>query len=447
MTRRIIVNDDCPAIKECFSMSIITKEQLFPLLLQMNSWQDWDYLYFKDIQLLHNHLIETGLREEFRDNFNPLIADALVKIWTKVADKDSAGDHFQSLLQDHSLGRFMMYFSQHKSVEFWSKPLIDFMSNFFEHQIVNPMMDPVIDRLAKDLVTLFGPENKYLTSSLVMNADRKNKTLNLTWTLMTSPSSTRVSDEVLREDLKRLCNKFSLTGKILPQSSMETAPDVLRNFFTSTRSQREEEYERKRKEIHDKKNEIQKRREERAKRLQETINAKKVTQSQVKNQASQLNKPKKTLQSSFLTAKNDVSFLSISSSSPGEVSLPPSLSSSDSVPEAVMEVEVIDDAAASHLVNTFASQLSSKRKRQSSVKDISKASSREQVENQDKILDETSNEVAAETAEESQSMVTGQDSGCCEYFQESYEVYFQEVEEDVSILHDCHQKLLIICSL
>lgn len=104
-----------------------------------------------------------------------------------------------------------------------------------------------------------------------------------------------------------------------------------------------------------------------------------------------------------------------------------------------MEVEVIDDAAGSQLVNTFASQLSSKRKRQSSVKDISKESSREQVENQDKILDETSDEVAAETTEGSQSMVTGQDSGCCEYFQESYEVYFQDVEEDVSILHDCHQ--------
>ena len=294
MTRRIIVNDDCPAIKECFNMSIMTKEQLFPLLLQMNSWQDWDYLYFKDIQSLHNHLIETGLREEFRDNFNPLIADALVKIWTKVADKDSAGDHFQSLLQDHSLGRFMMYFAQNKSVEFWSKPLIDFMSNFFEHQIVNPMMDPVIDRLAKDLVTLFGPENKYLTSSLLMNADRKNKTLNLTWTFMTSPSSTRVSDQVLREDLKRLCNKFSLTGKILPQSSMETAPDVLRHSsLLPLEVKGKKNTKGKRKEIHDKKNEIQKRREERAKRLQETINAKKVTQSQVKNQASQLNKPKK----------------------------------------------------------------------------------------------------------------------------------------------------------
>ena len=414
----------------------MTKEQLYPLLLQINSWQDWDYLYFKDIQSLHNHLIETGLKEEFRENFSPLIADALVKIWTKVADKDSAGDYFQSLLQDHSLGRFMMYFCQQKSIEFWSKPLIDFISNFFEHQVVNLMMDPVIDRLAKDLVTLFGPEDKYLKRNLVMDADRKNKTLNLTWTFMTSPSSTRVSDKVLREDLKKLWNKFSLTGKILPQSSMEAAPDLLRHLFTSTRSQKEEEYERKRKEIHEKKNEIQKRREERAKRLQETINAKKVTQSQVKSQESQSKKPKKMLQTLSQPADNCVSPSSISSPSSGETSLPPSLSSPDSVPEAVMEIEVTGDAGQS--INTFASQSSSKRKRQSSVKYISKESSREEVENQDKTLNETSGEVAVETTQEPQSMIAEQDSGCCEYFQESFEVYFQGVEEGVSILHDCH---------
>lgn len=183
----------------------------------------------------------------FRDNFDSRIGSALIKIWKGVAERDMIGNCFQALLQDYSLGRFIFYSCHSKSILSWSNELIYFMTVFFEQNVVNEILirRQVIEKLAQQLIILFGPQKKWLKTELKHNIERKNKMLNLIWAFIASPFISHLQEKT-RKEVINFSKYFTLTGKILlQQTSSFEAIDMIRDLFSDRKPSQEKEEQTK----------------------------------------------------------------------------------------------------------------------------------------------------------------------------------------------------------